>query len=280
MNIQSKAVVAIATLLLYCYAFAQNKSGNLENASLPVGVEKYTFSEGTLYWIRDTKETRYNKVSLFPGVPSEIISNLGLIQGIPSSMSIFLVQTGGNNILFDVGTGFESSQLKSALSEIGVSQDSINAIFITHFHQDHTGGLINFNEERAYESAQIYISLKEYITWQSEDSESFKTFFSTYRIKLKAFDKEDTLPYGVKAIAASGHTPGHTAYLVGDVLIAGDIMHGVDLQMPHPEYCSKYDMDKDASVSTRIRLIDMAKSNKYLLCGMHFPDGGVIDFRQ
>lgn len=45
----------------------------------------------------------------------------------------------------------------------------------------------------------------------------------------------------MKQIAAYGHTPGHTVYQTGNILIVGDIMHGTALQLPHPEICAEYD---------------------------------------
>jgi phosphoribosyl 1,2-cyclic phosphodiesterase len=52
--------------------------------------------------------------------------------------SIF-VSAGGANILIDAGKN--AKQLCSSLNEIGVSPDSIDAIFITHEHTDHISAL-------------------------------------------------------------------------------------------------------------------------------------------
>ncbi|MBV8849602.1 MAG: MBL fold metallo-hydrolase, partial [Methylobacteriaceae bacterium] len=47
-----------------------------------------------------------------------------------------LVEAGQEKLLFDVGRG-----ATIRLNQIGVPIGSINAVFITHFHSDHTGGL-------------------------------------------------------------------------------------------------------------------------------------------
>lgn len=47
-----------------------------------------------------------------------------------------LVEAGREKLLFDVGRG-----ATIRLNQIGVPIGSINAVFITHFHSDHTGGL-------------------------------------------------------------------------------------------------------------------------------------------
>ena len=47
-----------------------------------------------------------------------------------------LVQAGGMNLMFDVGRG---SAIR--LWQIGVPLGSIDAVFLTHYHSDHTSGL-------------------------------------------------------------------------------------------------------------------------------------------
>ena len=47
-----------------------------------------------------------------------------------------LVQAGGMNLMFDVGRG---SAIR--LWQIGVLLGSIDAVFLTHYHSDHTSGL-------------------------------------------------------------------------------------------------------------------------------------------
>jgi ribonuclease Z len=47
-----------------------------------------------------------------------------------------LVEAGQEKLLFDVGRG-----ATIRLNQIGVPMGAINAVFITHFHSDHTSGL-------------------------------------------------------------------------------------------------------------------------------------------
>ena len=57
-------------------------------------------------------------------------------------------------------------------------------------------------------------------------------------------------------------------------------MHGVALQTVHPECCASFDVDQEKSVEARIRTIEYADSNNLILCGMHFPEGGIADYRK
>ena len=97
---------------------------------------------------------------------------------------------------------------------------------------------------------------------------------NAYQDRLHLFAFNDTLPGGVIAMEATGHTPGHTVYRMGDFLIVGDIMHGVNLQLHHPEICATYDMDKDAAVNARRYYIDYARTHHLTMAGMHFPVPG------
>jgi len=85
------------------------------------------------------------------------------------------------------------------------------------------------------------------------------------------FAPDEALPCGVQALPAYGHTPGHTLYLTDDKLIAGDIMHGIALQLEHPEYCARYDMDREAAIASRKSVLERVKQEGWTLYGMHFP---------
>ena len=77
----------------------------------------------------------------------------------------------------------------------------------------------------------------------------------------------------IRFISTSGSRPhpGHTLYVSDDKLIAGDIMHGVALQLEHPEYCARFDMDKEAAIAMRKSVIEQVKQQGLTMYGMHFP---------
>lgn len=99
-----------------------------------------------------------------------------------------------------------------------------------------------------------------------------------YAGHMHLFNPGDTLPCGITAIDAAGHTPGHTAYMTGKLLVVGDLMHGAALQIPHPEICAAYDMDKEKAIQTRKQLLEYAKANKLIMAGMHLPAPAFLSF--
>ena len=63
---------------------------------------------------------------------------------------------------------------------------------------------------------------------------------------------------------------------LGQVLIAGDFMHGAALQTQHPELCASYDMNREEAIQTRLWISEYGKSKSLIIAGMHLPDDGLL----
>ena len=111
-----------------------------------------------------------------------------------------------------------------------------------------------------------------------ERSAQMRAMIAAYGSRVEIFAEDAALPCGIKAITATGHTPGHTLYRADKALIVGDIMHGVALQLEHPEVCARFDMDHANAISSRKSVIEMAKAEGLTLYGMHFPAPFYIEF--
>lgn len=225
-----------------------------------------------IFPIQDNLSPRMMGRTLFPDAPDSLIAELGLEEGIPASVSAFLVKTGGNEILFDAANGAPDSQLMPVLESLQTTADDVDYIFITHLHGDHIGGLLK-EGEAVFSNAVIYINKIEHDAWmamEGRQSEGLRNICNAYGERVKTFTPEDELPCGIEAVEAYGHTPGHTAFRLGDALIAGDVMHGTALQAKYPEYSAGFDMDKEMSVKTRRAILKMAEEGVKVY-GMHFP---------
>ena len=232
-----------------------------------------TASESRLHVIFDNPAPRTMPVSLFGEVPDELVSSLGIADGIPSSVSVMLLEKDGQQLLFDAGNGNDDSRLLPRLQELGYTSADIDAIFITHLHGDHIGGLLK-DGEAVFSEAKLYINNQELQAWKAmpeERNAQVRQMIQAYGERLIAFDVKEALPCEIQPIAAYGHTEGHTVYRIGDKLIAGDIMHGIALQLEHPEYCARYDMDKEAAIASRKSVLERVKQEGWTLFGMHFP---------
>ena len=78
---------------------------------------------------------------------------LGLVDEVPSSMSAFLVHKDGKWLLFDTGLGLPDGGIRRGLDSLGLSPADIDYLFITHFHGDHIGGMLDASGAPVYTGA-------------------------------------------------------------------------------------------------------------------------------
>ena len=233
-----------------------------------------TATEPKLHVIFDNPAPRTMPLALFSEVPSDLAASLDIADGIPSSVSVMLLEKDGQQLLFDGGNGNEDSRLLPCLQELGFASSDIDAIFITHLHGDHIGGLVKDNQP-VFPQAKLYIPSVELEAWTQ--APNVQALVTAYGENVVKFAISDALPCGVEAMAAYGHTPGHTIYRTDDKLIVGDIMHGLALQMEHPDFCARFDMDHEKAIASRKAVLEQGKKEGWTMFGMHFPTAeGVV----
>jgi glyoxylase-like metal-dependent hydrolase (beta-lactamase superfamily II) len=95
--------------------------------------------------------------------------------------------------------------------------------------------------------------------------------------KWKTFDADREIIPGIGAVAAHGHTPGHSAYLLASgeakLLIWGDIVHNHAVQFARPQVAIEFDVDPKKAIAARRALFARANKEKLLVAGMHLPLG-------
>lgn len=233
-------------------------------------------SEMTVHAISDSANPRTMAPALFTEASDSLIAALGVQDGIPLSLCAFLLIKDGKNILIDSGNGNEDSQLIPRLAGLGLAPEDIDYVLLTHLHGDHIGGLTNAGAA-VFTEAKIYLNKDEYDGWGNVPESDMGKAYGDRIVKFDA-DDESALPCGIKAVKAYGHTPGHTMYRVGDILFAGDIMHGVALQRVNPDICARFDQDKAASANARKALFQLASEDGLKVYGAHFPEPYYIQF--
>jgi glyoxylase-like metal-dependent hydrolase (beta-lactamase superfamily II) len=195
-----------------------------------------------------------------------------------NSFAPTLVDTGSDVILFDTGFGEGgrekgNGQLVAGMQALGYEPSQVTLVVLTHMHGDHIGGLMK-DGTCVFPNADIYINEVEFNAWMQMPQErngSVRALAQAYGERIKLFTTDQPLPCGVEPIEAYGHTPGHTIYKIGDILIAGDIMHGVALQSVYPQFCARFDMDHAQAVESRKTVLEMARQGDVKVYGMHFP---------
>lgn len=204
----------------------------------------------------------------------------------PAGVSTFLIRLAGASpadILVDTGYGAPDSRLLEGLAALGLTPENINTVLLTHMHRDHIGGLIADNAA-AFPKAKVMVAKPELDFWlglaerdpANANAAQVKAMRALYgEALLPPFASGAALFPGITAIDASGHTPGHTVFLLESggksLLIIGDLLHAASLQFPLPDECPRYDMDAPASAATRKRILNLAAEKNTPIAGMHIP---------
>lgn len=214
-------------------------------------------------------------------------SNVVLEQNSP------VINTGKNLILFDTGMGTSkmfgptTGRLLQSLREAGIKPADIDSLVITHAHIDHIGGMVDAGSKRLFPNATVYMSQTDFDFWTDDkDPKKNKDFVAharknllPYRDRIKFVkDGEEFLP-GITAMAAPGHTVGHTIYMITSegksMCFIGDLTHHQVLLVEKPRLEFAYDTDPKQSAQTRVKMLTMFADKKIPVMAYHFPWPGL-----
>ena len=277
----TKIITASAAVLMAVSCGNTKTNAQQEAEHTTDGVTVMKIDTLTLTTIRDDEGDKRMPNSLFYGkTDSAKVERLSPDGSVSSSISCYLVETQGKKVLFDTGNGTErGGMLLKRLDDIGVSPEDIDLLVITHFHGDHIGGMTEGGKP-VFTRAEVYVPEQEYAAWLKMSNQNAKMAMdamAAYGDRLHRFSYSDTLPLGIKPMAARGHTPGHTVYQMGRLLVVGDLMHGFDLQIQDFGICPSFDMNPEQAIESRKKYVDYARENKLITAGMHFPGNGIKD---
>ena len=206
-----------------------------------------------------------------------------------------VVDVGGQRVLFDVGNGefgaATAGKLLENMGKAGIDPKSITAVVFSHFHGDHINGLRNKAGDIVFPNAKIYVPAPEWNWWMDDARmasapEAMKgAFNATRRVfgplaqTVQKFEPGSVVVPGVRSIAAFGHTPGHTVFMVEGgsqkMLYWADTTNVASLFVRNPDWAVMFDMDAEAARVTRRQLADMAIREKVLVAGYHLPGSAI-----
>lgn len=245
--------------------------------------------------------------------PDSFVTNVGRDQALAAAGDAFmpagkvtvpfnptLINTGSKLVLIDTGNGPDPGgavgQLFANLSAAGVAANDIDIVVISHLHPDHINGLRSADGSIAFPNATIIAPAPEWAFWMNDDNMAkasdklTQNYFSNTRKILGGLDDRigryawgSEVAPGVTAIAAPGHTPGHTAFAVasGDsrMIVQSDVTNIPEFFLRNPDWHVMYDHDPELAAATRHRFYDMAASEKMLIAGYHFsfPSAGHVE---
>lgn len=233
-----------------------------------------------------------------PDETAKILSSTGAPTDLlGTAVNAFLVNTGDKLVLIDSGAGQlfgpTLGRFAANLAALGVDPAGVDVIAMTHLHPDHFGGLLTADAKLAFPNAAIFIAEADTKLWLDEAIAAkapadYKPFFDQARMMVGPYvaaqkyqpvaDGKEVVA-GVTAMAAPGHTPGHTMYRVSSgnqsLLIWGDIVHSAPLQFPHPDWAIAFDTDQELAIATRAKVFDMTSTDRLTVAGAHLPFPGI-----
>ena len=252
------------------------KPQEVKDTTIVAGVYHYQFDGFEMWTLQDMQ--RGMSMDLFPKADPAVVKKLVPTGEAESAINAFLVKRGDEYILFDAGLGLaQGGAMLDKLVMLDIKPEQIHTVMLTHFHGDHIGGLLK-DGQAAFPNATLYVSATESAACVeggalARMADLWAGVQKAYSGRVVTFVDSTQLFGGlVKTIPAPGHTPGHTLYLVGNCLMAGDIIHAQDLQLEHPDFCARYDQDPKAAVPMRKHILDLVAQNGYLLCDAHCYD--------
>lgn len=242
-------------------------SAILSAAGLPSGVVSFTYPNQTVYSIQDVPMSMSG--TLFSSI--EPTERLKLASSYKASLNVFLIidKTTNRRCLVDAGYGNEKSALLSRLSALGIAPDTISAVFITHIHPDHVGGLTLPEAEGkpAFPKARIFIARQEYEAWSNDSNRArLGRHLKPCQKQLSLVEYgQEIAPFGLTPLCLPGHTPGHTVFRMApqpgeEVYFVGDIVHATELQIPHYRYCARFDSEPRTAVASRKKMLEQGKT--------------------
>lgn len=205
-----------------------------------------------------------------------------------------VVDVGAQRVLFDTGNGefgaAGSGKLLENMGKAGIDPKSITAVVISHFHGDHINGLRNKAGQLVFPNAKIYVPTPEWNWWMDDarmaaTPEASRGGYNTARrvfaplaTTVTRFEPGSEVLPGVRSIAAFGHTPGHTVFMVeggAQKLLYWADTTNVSMFVRNPDWAVVFDMDAEAAKATRRRIADMAIREKALVVGFHLPGSAI-----
>jgi len=207
-------------------------------------------------------------------------------------LNVLLLRRGKENILIDAGLpGRQEApfDLLNNLAELGLQATDITAVFLTHAHFDHMGGLLDESGKPVFSRAQHFVLEAEHDFWTSS-----KPDFSTSRSDAKGIEggiaaarrvfdaisftklKDGAEPIaGITVVHAPGHTPGHMNLRIHsegqELYHFADLAHHYAIMFPHPDWTVMYDVNEKLAEATRRKVFATLASSGSLVFGYHMP---------
>jgi glyoxylase-like metal-dependent hydrolase (beta-lactamase superfamily II) len=210
-------------------------------------------------------------------------------------VNVLCVRMGDRVVLIDAGNapgrGPSSGLTAANLAAAGIRPEEVTAIYISHAHPDHVGGLTRSDGSPVYPNARVFINRVEHDFWTGPSPDLSKSgvpqewrpgMIAGARAALEAVrDRlelvrggDGTLP-GVELVETFGHTPGHMSVIVSDgnsrLAAMGDLAHNFVVMFARPDWTIGFDTDPRAAAEARKVMFRRLADERTRVFGYHLP---------
>jgi glyoxylase-like metal-dependent hydrolase (beta-lactamase superfamily II) len=210
---------------------------------------------------------------------------------LPITFNTLVLRQGGRTTLIDAGNGDSGAPTSGSwmanFRAAGFDPARVDAVVISHFHGDHINGLRLKDGTAVFPNAEVMVPAAEWAFWMDDGRmaqapEGMKGAFMGVRrvfgpiaANVRRYEADKEIVPGLTAVAAPGHTPGHTAFMLssgqGRLMVMSDVTNHPALFVRNPDWAAIFDMDGDLARQTRRRLLDMAASERAQVSFYHAP---------
>lgn len=214
----------------------------------------------------------------------------------PEPINAFALTRGDRLWLIDAGCGRQLGpdfgKVPAALKSLGYEPEQVEAVILTHLHEDHIGGLITEEGAAAFPGARLIVGSEELEFWTDPASPAknpgeaqakfdlAKAALKAYEGVIEAHPAGSEIDDGVRLVGLFGHSPGHCGVSIAQgskkLLMWTDVAHSTLLQLAYPHWSIGFDFDQAQAVATRETLLAELAGTDVLVAGSHVRGIGTI----
>ena len=184
-------------------------------------------------------------------------------------------------LMFDQWNGRRSDFLQD-LAAAGCGPESIDYVFCTHMHLDHTGWNTRLQDGRwvpSFPNATYLFNKNEWEHWKDEPNPEDQAVVEQNIMpiieagQVEWVDNAWSIDDEVMLLPTPGHTPGHCSVQLKsngqEAVITGDMMVN-PVQVAEPTWSQQADADKEQAIATRTLFVNSYCDTDTLILGTHF----------